>query len=76
MGIFNHHHATQSNLDETSKGYHMSGEDHENTSSNHGTSDNSHTQSSGSKSACGCGCSAKAKPMDEEVVEIKEEWDY
>ena len=75
MGIFNHHHATQSNLGAATNKSHMSGEENEN-SSTHGAFTSTHSTTSGSKSACGCGCAHKTKPIDEEVVEVKEEWDY
>jgi hypothetical protein len=75
MNIFKSHHTTDSNL-HASKGYHMDeNETKSQTSSEHSASDENSSTSS-HKSACGCGCSHKTKPVDEEVVEIKEEWDY
>ena len=74
MGIFNHHHATQSNL---GAGVHAAGQDNEKeSSSSNSTTSSTHSGTSSAKSSCGCGCAHKTKPMDEEVVEIKEEWDY
>lgn len=75
MGIFNHHHATQSTLGASAGTSHMSGEENEN-SSTHGSTSSTHSTTSASKSGCGCGCARKAKPVGEEVVEIDEEWDY
>ena len=80
MGIFTHHNKSQSNL-HANDGYHMDDE-HENQSSgsasqNHENSSSAtHSDTSSHKSACGCGCGSHTKPMDEEVVEVKEEWDY
>ncbi len=76
MGFFNHHTKTDSNL-HASKAYHMDQEDETKTAeTSKDSSSGSHTSSSAHASACGCGCGHKTKPVDEEVVEIKEEWDY
>jgi len=78
MGIFNHHHATSSGLGTASQGYHMSDQenDHEKTSTEHSSTSSAAQTDTKGKSACGCGCAHNTKPVDEEVVEIKEEWDY
>ena len=77
MGIFTHHSATSSNAHP----FHMGADETKNqtassTSQGSSSSDTS-SASSSRKSACGCGCSHKTKPVDDEVLEIKEEeWDY
>jgi len=79
MGIFSSHHTANSSMKNGSGNYHMSGDekDDQTSSSNHDTaSSSSHSKTSSQKATCGCGYSHKAKPVDEEVLEINEEWDY
>ena len=79
MGIFSSHHTTNTGMKNASGNYHMSGDDKDDktSSSNHDhTPSGTHSSSASQKTACGCGCGHKAKPVDEEVVEVKEEWDY
>lgn len=28
------------------------------------------------KGGCGCGCGVKAKPMDEEIIDVEEDFEY
>jgi len=79
MGIFSSRHSTNSDMKSTSGNYHL-GEDESksqtSSSSNKSTSSEIHSDTSSQKSACGCGCAHRAKPVDEEVLEVKEEWDF
>ena len=44
--------------------------------SDNNTHSSTHSSASSQRSACGCGSCHKAKPIEEDVVEVKEEWDY
>jgi len=69
MGIFNHKtHNLHMSEDETKS--QPSSKSSENSSSS------AHSDTASHKSTCGCGCGAHTKPIQEDVVEVKEEWDY
>ena len=87
MGIFKSHHQSENDTlsgayaDDT--GVHTFHTGSENTEHQSGTSSEKQQSSSSQstshgthKSACGCGCGHKMRPIDDEVVEVKEEWDY
>lgn len=77
MGIFTHHGSTSSNAHRFQMGENQTTDQSSSQTSQGGASSAEHDQSSSHKSACGCGCGHKAKPVDEEVLEVKEEeWDY
>ena len=76
MGIF----SSNTHTMKTSSSTHQNteGETHDQTSSvsDNNTRSSAHSGTSSQRSACGCGCGYKAKPIEEDVVEVKEEWDY
>ncbi|MBR2299185.1 MAG: hypothetical protein IJ870_01260 [Alphaproteobacteria bacterium] len=85
MGIFKSHKNSDEDMlggayaDDTSAHTFHAAEDetkNQSSSSKQNSSSATHDSTSSHKSACGCGCGSRTKPMDEEVVEIKEEWDY
>ena len=77
MGIFTHHGQTGSNAHRFQMGENETNNQTSSQTSQGAASSSEHDQSSSHKSACGCGCGHKAKPVDEEVLEVKEEeWDY
>ncbi|MBO4294398.1 MAG: hypothetical protein J5896_03015 [Alphaproteobacteria bacterium] len=78
MGIFSSHHTTNTNMN-ASDNYHLK-EDETNDKTSSTTHNNpsstAHSGASSKKTACGCGCGHKAKPIEEDVYEVTEEWDY
>lgn len=79
MGIFSAHHQTNTSMKSATSNHEgYENEKSSETSGNSGTSSSSHTHSntSAQKASCGCGSCHKAKPIEDETVEIKEEWDY
>ncbi|MBQ7660010.1 MAG: hypothetical protein IJS26_04660 [Alphaproteobacteria bacterium] len=76
MGIFKSH-KTESDLNATSNGFRM-GENQTHTQTEGDSNEKEHSGASkAEKNACGCGCTHQTKPLDEEVIEVKEEeWDY
>lgn len=80
MGIFSTRHQTNTGMKSASSNHQGYEDEKSSGSSDHSTastSSNTHSGSSAQKASCGCGSCHKAKPIEDEVVEIKEEeWDY
>ena len=76
MGIFSSHSHTMN----TASSNHQEHKDETNSQkssvSDENTHSSSHSNTSASKKACGCGSCYQTKPIEEDVVEVKEEWDY
>ena len=76
MGIFSSHNQTMHSASTNHQGL----EDETNTQSSKvsgsGTHSSAHSNTASQKTACGCGSCHTAKPIEEESVEVKEEWDY
>lgn len=76
MGIFSSHSQSMHSASTNHQGL----EDEKNTQtskvSDSGTHSSAHSSASSQKTACGCTSCHKTKPVEEDVIEVKEEWDY
>ena len=76
MGIFSSHTQKMNTSSSSHKGHEDETNSQTSSSSAHGSHTASHSNTSASKAACGCGSCHQAKRIEEDVVEVKEEWDY
>lgn len=75
MGIFSSHNQSM----HTASTNHQGAKDETGQTasiSDRNTHSSAHSSASSQKTACGCGSCHQAKPIEEDVVEVKEEWDY